>query len=43
MANQPYETSAIYQPKVARMHPDPEVVAEAVERPATANHEDSRP
>jgi hypothetical protein len=41
MANQPYETSAIYQPKVACMHPGPEVVA--VERPATANHEDSRP
>src|SRR6202045_5127436 len=32
MANQPYETSAMYQPKVGRMHPDPEVVAEAVER-----------
>src|SRR2546421_3223492 len=36
MANQPYETSAIYQPKVGRMHPDPEVVAEAVERLAAA-------
>src|SRR5207237_9254507 len=35
-ANQPYETSAIYQPKVGRMHPDPEVVAEAVERMAAA-------
>src|SRR6516225_2501078 len=34
MANQPYETSAMYQPKVGRMHPDPEVVAEAVERRA---------
>src|ERR1700692_3999538 len=32
MANQPYETSAMYQPKVGRMHPDPEIVAEAVER-----------
>src|SRR3982074_184659 len=32
MANQPYETSAMYQPKVGRMHPDPEAVAEAVER-----------
>ena len=36
MANQPYETSAIYQPKVGRMHPDPEVVAEAVARLAAA-------
>src|SRR5258707_13544465 len=36
MTNQPYETSAIYQPKVGRMHPDPEVVAEAVERLAAA-------
>jgi len=36
MANQPYETSAMYQPKVGRMHPDPEVVAEAVERLAAA-------
>ena len=36
MANQPYETSAIYQPKVGRMHPDPEIVAEAVERLAAA-------
>ena len=37
MANQPYETSAMYQPKVGRIHPDPEVVAEAVERLAAAN------
>jgi acetolactate synthase-1/2/3 large subunit len=36
MANQPYETSAMYHPKVGRMHPDPEVVAEAVERLAAA-------
>src|ERR1700749_5121154 len=36
MANQPYETSAMYQPKVGRMQPDPEVVAEAVERLAAA-------
>ena len=36
MANQPYETSAMYQPKVGRMHPDPELVAEAVERLAAA-------
>src|SRR5262249_53402130 len=36
MANQPYETSAMYQPKVGRMHPDPQVVAEAVERLAAA-------
>src|SRR5581483_9721587 len=36
MSNQPYETSAIYQPKVGRMHPDPEAVAEAVERLAAA-------
>ena len=36
MANQPYETSAMYRPKVGRMHPDPEVVAEAVERLAVA-------
>ena len=36
MANQPYETSAMYQPKVGRMHPDPEVVAEAVEGLAAA-------
>jgi acetolactate synthase I/II/III large subunit len=36
MSNQPYETSAMYQPKVGRMHPDPEVVAEAVERLAAA-------
>src|SRR6266511_5351176 len=36
MANQPYETSAMYQLKVGRTHPDPEVVAEAVERLAAA-------
>src|SRR5262249_59432268 len=36
MANQPYETSEMYHPKVGRMHPDPEVVAEAVERLAAA-------
>ena len=29
MANQPYETSAVYQPKVGHMHTDPEIVAEA--------------
>src|ERR1700742_4242613 len=28
MANTPYETSAMYQPKVGRMQPDPENVAE---------------
>src|SRR5260221_12948954 len=31
-ANQPYETSAMYQPKVGRTHPDPEAVAEDVQR-----------
>src|SRR5213079_3047914 len=36
MANQPYETSAMYQPKVGRMHPDPAAVAEVVERLAAA-------
>ena len=36
MANQPYETSAMYQPKVGRMQPDPEIVAVAVESLATA-------
>ena len=36
MANQPYESSEMYQPKVGRMHPDPELVAEAVERLAAA-------
>jgi thiamine pyrophosphate-dependent acetolactate synthase large subunit-like protein len=36
MANQPYETSQMYQPKVGRMYPDPEVVTEAVERLAAA-------
>ena len=40
MANQPYETSAMYRPKVGRMHPDPEVVAEAVERLAAATAAD---
>jgi hypothetical protein len=35
-ANQPYETSAMYHPKVGRMQPDPEVVAEAVARLAAA-------
>jgi thiamine pyrophosphate-dependent acetolactate synthase large subunit-like protein len=36
MANQPYETSEMYQPKVGRMHPDPQLVAEAVEALAAA-------
>jgi thiamine pyrophosphate-dependent acetolactate synthase large subunit-like protein len=36
MANQPYESSEMYRPKTGRMHPDPEVVAEAVERLAAA-------
>src|SRR5258707_13462741 len=36
LTNQPYETSAMYQPKVGRMHPDPEIVAEAVDRLAAA-------
>src|ERR1700728_1341589 len=36
MANQPYETSAMYQPKVGRMQPDPQLVTEAVERLAAA-------
>ena len=36
MANQPYETSAMYEPKAGRMQPDPEVLAEAVERLAAA-------
>ncbi|HEY7549904.1 MAG TPA: thiamine pyrophosphate-binding protein, partial [Hyphomicrobiaceae bacterium] len=31
-SNQPYETSAMYYPKVGRIHPDPAIVAEAVER-----------
>src|SRR6201981_4042025 len=35
-ANAPYESSAMYYPKTGRMHPDPEVVAEAVERLAAA-------
>src|SRR5206468_12427681 len=36
MTNKPYDTSAKYRPKVGSMHPDPEVVAEAVERLAAA-------
>src|SRR5688572_33257813 len=36
MSNQPYETSEMYKPKVGRMHPDSELVAEAVERLAAA-------
>ena len=36
MANQPYETSAMYEPRAGRMYPDPELVAEAVERLAAA-------
>jgi thiamine pyrophosphate-dependent acetolactate synthase large subunit-like protein len=36
MSNQPYETSEMYRPKVGRMHPDPALVAEAVERLASA-------
>src|ERR1700710_2246975 len=32
MSNTPYETSEMYQPKVGRMHPDPALVAEAVEK-----------
>src|SRR6195952_1550207 len=36
MANQPYETSEMYQPRVGRMYPDPEVVAKAVEKLAAA-------
>jgi acetolactate synthase-1/2/3 large subunit len=36
MANVPYESSEMYAPKVGRMHPDPEVVAEAVEKLAAA-------
>src|SRR3954447_21229849 len=39
MANQPYETSAMYQPKVGRMQPDPDVMAEAVERLAAAKRQ----
>src|SRR5262245_11846573 len=31
-SNQPYETSALYYPKVGRIHPDPAIVAEVVER-----------
>src|SRR5258708_32885617 len=36
MANTPYETSAMYHPRVGRMQPDPESVAEVVERMAAA-------
>jgi thiamine pyrophosphate-dependent acetolactate synthase large subunit-like protein len=36
MANTPYETSAMYHPKAGRMQPDPELVAEVVERLAAA-------
>ncbi len=36
MSNAPYETSAMSQPKVGRMPPDPELVAEAVEKLAAA-------
>jgi len=35
-ANHPYETSEMYQPKVGRLHPDPHVLAEAVDRLAAA-------
>jgi thiamine pyrophosphate-dependent acetolactate synthase large subunit-like protein len=35
-ANHPYETSEMYKPKVGRMHPDPALVAEAVEKLAAA-------
>jgi acetolactate synthase-1/2/3 large subunit len=35
-ANHPYETSAMYHPKVGRIHPDPEVLAEVVDRLAAA-------
>jgi acetolactate synthase-1/2/3 large subunit len=31
-ANQPYETSAMYYPKVGRIHPDPQLVDEVVDR-----------
>jgi len=40
-ANAPYETSAMYQPKVGRMQPDPEIVAEVVERLAAAKRRSS--
>src|SRR5256886_9844245 len=36
MANQPYETSAMYQPKGRRTHPHPEVVAGALGPPGGA-------
>jgi thiamine pyrophosphate-dependent acetolactate synthase large subunit-like protein len=35
-ANAPYETSAMYYPKVGRIHPDPALVAEVVDRLAAA-------
>jgi thiamine pyrophosphate-dependent acetolactate synthase large subunit-like protein len=35
-ANQPYETSEMYFPKVGRIHPDPALVAEVVDRLAAA-------
>ena len=31
-SNQSYETSAVYYPKVGRIHPDPAIVAEVVDR-----------
>jgi len=31
-SNQPYETSAVYYPKVGRIHPDPAIVTEVVDR-----------
>src|ERR1044072_5263132 len=36
MATRPYEPWAMYQRKVGRMHPDPALVAEAVDRLAAA-------
>ncbi len=36
VSNQPYETSAMYNPKVGRIHPDPAMVAEVVDRLAAA-------
>ncbi len=35
-SDQPYETSAIYDPKAGRIHPDPALVAEVVDRLAKA-------
>lgn len=35
-ANQPYETSAMYYPKVGRIHPDPAMVSEVVDKLAAA-------